>query len=299
VAVVNRALAKDPAGRFQSGAEMAQALRAADLRPAVLAAGGTMLDSPVQGTLVDAPPPMPGVTPTVGPRPGQPPPPAAAAPGLPSLVPPAAPARERSRLPLLLAGGFGGLLLVACLVVAGILGYNALAGGGLPGAATPTSAATSAATQAVAAALTLTAAPATEGPVAASETPAPTDTAAPAAPTETAPPTDTPAPTDPPGPYVRINDIQIEGDRYIVNYETFGYQEIVPGMHVHFFFNTVPPEQAGNPGGGPWFLWGGPRPFNGYTLADRPGAATQMCALVANPDHSIIPNTGNCVNLPG
>lgn len=117
-------------------------------------------------------------------------------------------------------------------------------------------------------------------------------------PTDTPTPTLTSTPTLPPGPHVRINQITIDSSRYIVEYETFEYQEVLPGMHVHFFFDTVPPEQAGVPGGGPWILWGGPRPFGGYRLSDRPGAAIQMCTLVANPNHSIILETGNCVDLP-
>jgi hypothetical protein len=98
---------------------------------------------------------------------------------------------------------------------------------------------------------------------------------------------------------VRINRITINSQRqYVVEYETFGYTEKLPGMHVHFFFNTVPPQQAGMPGSGPWILYGGPRPFTGYKVTDRPSSATQMCALVANPDHSIHLNSGNCVALP-
>ena len=89
----------------------------------------------------------------------------------------------------------------------------------------------------------------------------------------------------------------MDGDRYVVNYETFGYTEALPGNHIHFFFNTVPPAQAGVPGCGPWYLYGGPRPFTGYGTGDR-GSASQMCALVANPDHSVIANSGNCANLP-
>jgi hypothetical protein len=67
---------------------------------------------------------------------------------------------------------------------------------------------------------------------------------------------------------------------------------------VHFFFNTVSPEQAGVPGSGPWILYGGASPFTGYGVGDRPGGATQMCILVANPDHSVQLGTGNCVDLP-
>jgi hypothetical protein len=83
-----------------------------------------------------------------------------------------------------------------------------------------------------------------------------------------------------------------------VDYETFEYIEKLPGDHVHFFFNTVPQEQAGNPGSGPWILYGGPRPFTKYAKKDRPQDATQMCALVANPDHSVRLNSGNCMLLP-
>jgi hypothetical protein len=134
--------------------------------------------------------------------------------------------------------------------------------------------------------------PATEAqPVAAlaTETLAPTETSTEAAtPTETLPPL-----------YARINGITLNASgQYVVDYETFGYTEVLPGMHVHFFFNSVPPEQAGSPGNGPWILYGGPRPFTGYRESDRPAQATQMCALVANNNHSVIAESGNCVNLP-
>lgn len=118
-------------------------------------------------------------------------------------------------------------------------------------------------------------------------------------PTATLIPTVPPQPTIPPTPYVLIKAITIDqSNQYVVEYETFGYTEQLPGMHVHFFFNTVPPEQAGVPGSGPWILYGGPRPFTQYTVHDRPAEATQMCALVANADHSVQLNTGNCVDLP-
>ena len=69
-------------------------------------------------------------------------------------------------------------------------------------------------------------------------------------------------------------------------------------MHVHFFFDTVPPTKAGMPAKGPWYVYAGPIPFKGYKVSDRPAKATQMCILVANPDHSVIQKTGNCVDLP-
>jgi hypothetical protein len=112
--------------------------------------------------------------------------------------------------------------------------------------------------------------------------------------------TNTPTATVPPGvPFARVNSIIIDDqDRYVVEYETFEFTEVLPGMHLHFFFNSVPPENAGSPGSGPWFLYGGPRPFTGYRVSDRPAAATQICVLVANSNHSVQPNSGNCFDLP-
>ncbi|PWH15241.1 MAG: hypothetical protein DDG60_06390 [Anaerolineae bacterium] len=104
----------------------------------------------------------------------------------------------------------------------------------------------------------------------------------------------------PPGQkFVLIKEIVLNAqNQYVVTYETFEYTESLPGTHIHFFFDTVPFDQAGSPGRGPWKVYGGPRPFSGYRTSDRPANAAQLCALVANPNHSVIPNSGNCVPLP-
>jgi hypothetical protein len=102
----------------------------------------------------------------------------------------------------------------------------------------------------------------------------------------------------------RIDDIRVEGDHYAVDFETFGFEPTLPGQHVHFFFNNVPPEQAGVPGSGPWQLYptapGQPNtsPFTLFSVSQRPPDATQICILVANNDHSVNLGTGNCVDLP-
>jgi hypothetical protein len=115
----------------------------------------------------------------------------------------------------------------------------------------------------------------------------------------TEPPTAAPEFVPPVTPYVQIQNITIDAqNRYVVEYKTYGYTEQLPGMHVHFFFNNVPPDQAGMPGQGPWIIYGGPRPFTKYSVTDRPAIASQMCALVANSDHSVQLNSGNCVDLP-
>jgi len=121
-------------------------------------------------------------------------------------------------------------------------------------------------------------------------------------PTSTSTPTETPVPSTPTPttPYVLITGIQLTDGKYVVDYEVHNFPES-PSLHVHMFFNTVPPEQAGSPGTGPWKLtWGayGDPPFTQYGPANRPAGATQMCALVANPNHSVNMNSGNCFNLP-
>jgi hypothetical protein len=113
-----------------------------------------------------------------------------------------------------------------------------------------------------------------------------------------------PTATEQAGPYARINQITLQGNSYVVDYDTIGFTETQAGWHTHFFFNTVPPEQAGIPGHGPWIAYYGPNPFTQYGVGDRPGGATLMCVRVANSDHSLYYtpsgslDTGNCAYLP-
>jgi serine/threonine protein kinase len=116
--------------------------------------------------------------------------------------------------------------------------------------------------------------------------------------------TPTPASTPLPGPYARINQITVQGNDYVVEYETIGFTETLEQWHTHFFFNTVYPDQAGVPGTGPWIVYYGPSPFREYKVSDRPAGATLMCVRVANADHSLYStsagsiDTGNCGYLP-
>ena len=130
----------------------------------------------------------------------------------------------------------------------------------------------------------------------------PTATPTPYLPTATSAPPATA--TQASGPYARIRQITVQGDAYVVDYETIGFTETAEQWHTHFFFNTVPPEQAGLPASGPWQVYYGPNPFTLYRVGDRPQGATQMCVRVANADHSLYNsayggiNTGNCADLP-
>jgi hypothetical protein len=182
------------------------------------------------------------------------------------------------------------------LLVVLLLGYQILRGGSPPGGE-PTETVTP--TRAVAAV------------VQPSATVTPTETESPTA-TGTLEPTSTPTLTATPTlglpptatfpagvPFAYIREITLDTNkRYIVEYDTLTFVEQVPGVHVHFFFDTVLPEHAGHPGSGPWYMWGGPRPFNKYRQSDHTALAAQMCILVANPDHSVQLNTGNCMILP-
>jgi hypothetical protein len=155
----------------------------------------------------------------------------------------------------------------------------------------------------------LAASPATEEPIAAVvNTQAPTETAVPQATATVAEPTEVPTETSipytptPETPYVVITGITLDSSYYyVVDYEVHNYPSDSPQMHVHMFFNTVPPEQAGSPGSGPWKLTYGPYgdpPFKQYAESNKPSGATQMCALVANPNHTVQANSGNCMDLP-
>lgn len=114
--------------------------------------------------------------------------------------------------------------------------------------------------------------------------------------------------TPPPGTdfFVRIDDIAVEDGSYIVDFTTFGYEpQLGSGnKHIHFFFDAVQPDDAGVPGQGPWQLYPtssaslGASPFTLLGVSDRPSGSTQMCALVANSDHSVIASTGTCFDLP-
>jgi serine/threonine-protein kinase len=329
VSVINKALAKDRDARFATAGQMAAALRGDSSAGAAAAAAAV-----AAGTVIeDAPPDEAGQGATVlEPVPPAPAPPTPQTEGATVLepaiaaqavaTPPEAQAPVQSdeggsRRTLIIGGIAIAVLLLICVVAAAVVFGSTLLGGGgeeeTPLAAAIETQEALAATQTAEAEIESPAATETSEPTATDEiepTPTaeatatdavlPTDT--PAA-TATTAPTDTPlptaTPTEPAGPFVGINSIGISGDSYVVDYYTTGYTPALPGTHIHFFWDTVPPENAGvGPTQGSWFVYGGPNPFTGYKLGDRPGAAMAMCSLVANPDHTIILNTGNCVPLP-
>ena len=89
---------------------------------------------------------------------------------------------------------------------------------------------------------------------------------------------------------VRIDNIAIVGTNYQINFTPTGYTPTVGGMHTHFYYdteaNTVMNKMVSQPS--PYIL----------AQSTKPAMATKLCSIVSNPDHSIIPNSGNCVDLP-
>ena len=190
--------------------------------------------------------------------------------------PPSGGDRNRRMLPV-------GLALVGALVVGAIaIGANLMGSGG-GGAATASPSASLAVVPS-----------ASPSPSVASPSPSPVVT-----PTAVPSPTAVPPSATPAGRQARITGITISGGRYVVDYDVFNFTPELPGgRHVHFFFDTVTPENAGVPGDGPWFLYAGPVPFKEYKVSERPGGARQICVLVARADHSVVQDTGNCVDIP-
>jgi actin-like ATPase involved in cell morphogenesis len=112
--------------------------------------------------------------------------------------------------------------------------------------------------------------------------------------------------TVPAGPFVQIDDIVLDGGRYRVDYQVFGYEPEVDGgpdsLHVHFFLDTTAPEDAGSNSDSPgdWDLTDQPSFLTKFGPATR-GDAAQMCAGVATVDHGVYDldtPTGNCAPLP-
>ena len=106
--------------------------------------------------------------------------------------------------------------------------------------------------------------------------------------------------------YASIDSIALNGKMLVVTYRAFGFEPRLSGSnkHLHFFFDTVSPANAGSPGTGPWQIFPttegslGESPFTLLTVDNVPPGARQLCVLVANSNHSVIAKTGNCAPLP-
>jgi molecular chaperone DnaK len=134
----------------------------------------------------------------------------------------------------------------------------------------------------------------------------------------TEPPTTQPECESESGLCVSIDSIKLDGDQYVAQYTTFGYdplifEEGVKGTaedhHVHFFFDSVAAQDAGvnSPTPGAWVVWdrdsgGGTLRFDAYGPADSDDfsgtPAGQLCAAVATSGHEVFAETASCMALP-
>ena len=255
-------------------------LAGAAVAGAAVAGGG----APAAGSAMDLPAATPvgaaGAAAETVPAPASSPPPAATPPPVAAA---AATTPAARRVPPLAIAGVAGLILIL-VAAAGAFALlpkgpssSPTAGASVPVAVTSPSASAAASP------------PASPSAVASAVAPS-------VAPTATAAPTPTPTPS---GRQARILSIKLSGSTYVVDYQVFGYQQQLPGRHVHFFWNTLPPSQAGMPQKNPkWYVYAGPIPFKGWKTSNRPSGATALCILVANADHTVVQGTGNCVDLP-
>jgi serine/threonine protein kinase len=101
-------------------------------------------------------------------------------------------------------------------------------------------------------------------------------------------------------PRVHIAGIQIdEQGHYAVDFEVEHFEPVYPGgTHIHFFWDTFSEADVGIGGEASRLSHGGPSPFVGFLTSDRPAEARRLCAVVAVPDHTVVPGSGNCFVLP-
>ena len=108
----------------------------------------------------------------------------------------------------------------------------------------------------------------------------------------------------PPEPSITIDAINLEEGFYRVDYTIDGYTPVdgdPEALHTHFFLDTTTPANAGTNGTpqGDWHLTFESGTFLTKYGPDNKGAATQMCAVVADANHAVVdPTSGNCVPLP-
>ncbi len=113
------------------------------------------------------------------------------------------------------------------------------------------------------------------------------------------------------GRCVLIDSVTTDDEGLVIDYTTLGFEPLVSGEtgdhHLHFYFDTIPPEEAGRPAGtGSWLLWdvddeGAKRAHGDPFLAFDaiPDAADQVCAVVATFDHFLDEDPRHvCADLP-
>jgi actin-like ATPase involved in cell morphogenesis len=113
------------------------------------------------------------------------------------------------------------------------------------------------------------------------------------------------------GRCVLIDSVSTDSEGLVIAYSTLGFEPLVSGEssdhHIHFYFDTIRPEEAGaDEGTGNWLLWDvdddGEKLAHGdpfISFDAIPDAATQICAVVATFDHRLDEDPRHvCADLP-
>ena len=120
----------------------------------------------------------------------------------------------------------------------------------------------------------------------------------------------------PSGLCAAISDITIVNGFYRATFETSGFIPRIEGFdsdfvagdnHLHFFFDSTLPANAGVNGDpiGDWLLWGladgdGQFVFDAFAPSSNRTGASRMCVVVVDENHNVLDDgqNGNCVDLP-
>ena len=107
------------------------------------------------------------------------------------------------------------------------------------------------------------------------------------------------------GRCVFLDEITREGDTFIARYTTVGYDPKLQGgpesRHVHFYFDTLPVDQAGIPAPPNWVAYDTDEDGNliyRFEASSVPPGATELCVSVANVNHGLDDHLQHCVALP-
>jgi hypothetical protein len=91
-------------------------------------------------------------------------------------------------------------------------------------------------------------------------------------------------------PTVLITNIKIMNAQYSVAFTPYGYVPTQGGLHTHFYYNTEANTVMDK-------MFSGPSPYS-LNTSTKPTNAVQLCAIVAEANHTVIANSGNCIDLP-
>lgn len=200
----------------------------------------------------------------------------------------------------LIGGGIALVFVLLCAIVGGAFAFTQLSNGDDTAEQTET-----------AEAVALLNSETTEDPTEASpasETPLPSPTFTSGPPTGTPTPLESPTPTSSPTaavtpgePFVRITKVDMDTQgTYFIEYELLEFtdQLLLDGYHLTFFFDNIPPDQVGAPFETNYYMYAGPSPFDKFNSEVKSDEATQICALVTQPNHIVIQRSGICFDLP-